>query len=201
MEMEKLPVMESFYTVQGEGAHTGKAAYFIRLAGCDVGCTWCDVKESWAVQNDQWMEIDTIVSDTIKYPSNLVVITGGEPCMYNLVRLLDNLKTHGRKVHLETSGAYPLQGEVDWICVSPKKFKPALPEMIQMADELKFVINHPSDLKWAEDLSLTAKPSCQFYLQPEFGKSNKMMGLIVDYVKSNPQWRISLQTHKFLGIP
>jgi 7-carboxy-7-deazaguanine synthase len=199
--MEKLPLMESFYTVQGEGAHTGKAAYFIRLAGCDVGCTWCDVKESWEVADDQWMEIETIVSNTIKHPSSMVVITGGEPCMYDLVRLLDNLKTNGRKVHLETSGAYHLKGQADWVCVSPKKFKPALPEMIQLADELKFVINHPSDFTWAEGLSMSAKPGCLLYLQPEHSKSNKMMGLIVDYIKSNPQWRISLQTHKFLGIP
>lgn len=199
--MERLPVMESFYTIQGEGAHTGKAAYFIRLAGCDVGCTWCDVKESWAVTEGQWTDVDSIVMEVIKHPTKTIVITGGEPCMYDLAHLLQELKKNSCISHLETSGAYMLQGQVDWICVSPKKFKPVLPEMVRLADELKFIINHASDLEWAEQVSSDAKAECQFFLQPEFGKSNKMTGLIVDYVKSNPKWRISLQTHKFIGIP
>jgi organic radical activating enzyme len=199
--MERLPIMESFYTIQGEGAHTGTAAYFIRLAGCDVGCTWCDVKESWGVSDDQWRDIDSIIAEISEHPTKTVVITGGEPCMYDLVRLLDGLRTRGYKSHLETSGSYPLMGQVDWVCVSPKKFRPVLPEMVRLADELKFVINHLSDLEWAENLSQSAKSECRFFLQPEFSKSNKMNDLIVDYVKSNPKWRISLQTHKFIGIP
>lgn len=199
--MERLPIMESFYTIQGEGAHTGRAAYFIRLAGCDVGCSWCDVKESWEVTDDQWMDVSSIVMQAVKHPTKTIVITGGEPCMYDLAHLLHELKSFSCKSHLETSGSYMLQGNVDWLCVSPKKFKPVLPEMVGMADELKFIINHVSDLDWAEQISSGSKADCQFFLQPEYGKSNKMSSLIVEYVKSNPKWRISLQTHKFIGIP
>lgn len=197
----KLPVMESFYTIQGEGSHTGKAAYFIRLAGCDVGCTWCDVKESWPVEENQYRTINQIVDEVKSVQSNLVVITGGEPCMYDLTLLVDAFKHVGIRTHIETSGAYMLVGRADWVCVSPKKFKPALNEMLKLADELKVIVFHPSDLEWAESFIGQLKPDCHLYLQPEFGKSNKLMPLIVDYVKMHPYWRISLQTHKFIGIP
>lgn len=196
-----LPVMESFYTIQGEGAHTGKAAFFIRLAGCDVGCTWCDVKESWNAGEHPSIQIEELLEETMLHPSETVVITGGEPCMYDLTDLLNGLRKMGRKSHIETSGAYELLGEADWICVSPKKFKKPLPEMVALADELKVVVFHPSDFEWAESFLKHIKPGCQLFLQPEFSKSNKMAPLIVDFVKKNPIWRISLQTHKTLDIP
>ncbi|MFN9596739.1 MAG: 7-carboxy-7-deazaguanine synthase QueE [Bacteroidota bacterium] len=196
-----LPVMESFYTIQGEGAHTGKAAFFIRLAGCDVGCTWCDVKESWNASEHPLMPIEKLIEDSSLHPSKIVVITGGEPCMYDLTDLLKGLRQSGKQTHIETSGAYRLKGDADWICVSPKKFRKPLPETIAIADELKVVVFHPSDLEWAASFLKDVKPDCQLFLQPEFGKSNKMAPLIVDFVKNNPIWRISLQTHKTLDIP
>ncbi|MFN5223522.1 MAG: 7-carboxy-7-deazaguanine synthase QueE [Bacteroidota bacterium] len=196
-----LPVMESFYTIQGEGAHTGKAAFFIRLAGCDVGCTWCDVKESWNASEHPVMPIEKLIEDSSLHPAKIVVITGGEPCMYDLTDLLKGLRQSGKQTHIETSGAYPLKGDADWICVSPKKFKKPIPETIAIADELKVVVFHPSDLEWAASFLKDVKPDCQLFLQPEFGKSNKMAPLIVDFVKNNPIWRISLQTHKTLDIP
>ncbi|MFM2189616.1 MAG: hypothetical protein RL491_2 [Bacteroidota bacterium] len=199
--MSMLPVMESFYTIQGEGAHTGKAAFFIRLAGCDVGCSWCDVKDSWDASLHPTMPIQKLLADTMLHPANTVVVTGGEPCMYDLRELLTGLRQSGKQSHIETSGAYMLQGDADWICVSPKKFKKPLPEMISLADELKVVVFHPSDFEWAESFLKDVKPECQLFLQPEFGKSNKMAPLIVEYVKNNPIWRISLQTHKTLDIP
>lgn len=196
-----LPVMESFYTIQGEGAHTGKAAFFIRLAGCDVGCTWCDVKDSWNAEEHPSIPIHKLLADALLHPADMVVITGGEPCMYDLSELLNGLRQSGKQSHIETSGAYKLQGEAYWVCVSPKKFKKPLPEMISLADELKVVVYHPSDLEWAESFLKDVKPSCQLFLQPEFSKSNKIAQLIVEYVKNNPIWRISLQTHKTLDIP
>lgn len=196
-----LPVMESFYTIQGEGAHTGKAAFFIRLAGCDVGCTWCDVKESWNASEHPLMPIEKLIEDSSLHPAKIVVITGGEPCMYDLTDLLKGLRQSGKQTHIETSGAYPLKGDADWICVSPKKFKKPIPETIAIADELKVVVFHPSDLEWAASFLKDVKPDCQLFLQPEFGKSNKMAPLIVEFVKNNPNWRISLQTHKTLDIP
>ena len=196
-----LPVMESFYTIQGEGAHTGKAAFFIRLAGCDVGCTWCDVKESWNASEHPVMPIEKLIEDSSLHPAKIVVITGGEPCMYDLTDLLKGLRQSGKQTHIETSGAYPLKGDADWICVSPKKFKKPIPETIAIADELKVVVFHPSDLEWAASFLKYVKPDCQLFLQPEFGKSNKMAPLIVEFVKNNPIWRISLQTHKTLDIP
>jgi 7-carboxy-7-deazaguanine synthase len=196
-----LPVMESFYTIQGEGAHTGKAAFFIRLAGCDVGCTWCDVKESWNASEHPVMPIEKLIEDSSLHPAKIVVITGGEPCMYDLTDLLKGLRQSGKQTHIETSGAYPLKGDADWICVSPKKFKKPIPETIAIADELKVVVFHPSDLEWAASFLKDVKPDCQLFLQPEFGKSNKMAPLIVEFVKNNPIWRISLQTHKTLDIP
>jgi len=197
----KLPVMEQFYTVQGEGYYSGTSAYFIRLAGCDVGCVWCDVKDSWPVTDDQYISISEIVNQAQSHPARVVVITGGEPFMYDLNNLIDLLHESGFRVHIETSGAYPLSGTPDWVCVSPKKFKSPLKEVLEIADELKVVVFNTSDVKWAEDNAAFVNENCRLFLQPEFEKSTKLLPLIVDYVKQNPLWRISLQTHKFIGIP
>ena len=193
--------MEAFYTLQGEGFHTGKAAYFIRLAGCDVGCVWCDVKESWEVKEDQWKSLENMVREASRFPARMAVITGGEPCMYDLTALVALLHDQGFKVHIETSGAYPLTVKVDWLCVSPKKFMKPKPEMLAKADELKVVVFNNSDFDWAEENAALTKSDCKLFLQPEFEKANKVIPLIVDFVKMNPRWNISLQTHKFLGIP
>ena len=193
--------MEAFYTLQGEGYHSGAAAYFIRLAGCDVGCVWCDVKESWEVEEHQWQPVDQIVADALKHPARIAVITGGEPCMYNLTKLTSELKKAGYKVHIETSGAYSFIGTADWICVSPKKFMKPLPELLALADELKVVVFNESDFQWAEEHAVHTKPGCYLFLQPEFSKSEKITPIITNYVMNNPSWKISLQIHKFIGIP
>ena len=196
-----LPLMEQFYTVQGEGSHQGKAAYFIRLGGCDVGCVWCDVKESWDAAAHPKVSIETMVNDAKMHPARMVVITGGEPLMYDLTNLTAALKAESFKTHVETSGAHPLTGSWDWICLSPKKFKAPLPEVIPKADELKIIVFNKHDFKWAETYAAEVNESCQLFLQPEWDKTAEMMPLIVDYVKTNPKWRISLQTHKFMNIP
>jgi 7-carboxy-7-deazaguanine synthase len=196
-----LPVMESFYTIQGEGFNTGKAAYFIRLAGCDVGCVWCDVKDSWDVTKHPLVTINKITEDALKYPSRFVVITGGEPLMHSLSFLCEELHKNNFKIALETSGAYPLTGKFDWICVSPKKFKLPLPELLKVADELKVIIYNKADFKWAEENSKEVKPTCKLFLQPEYDQFNKVMPLIIEYVKANPEWQVSLQSHKVMNIP
>lgn len=196
-----LPVMEHFSTIQGEGYHQGNPAYFIRLAGCDVGCVWCDVKESWDESKHPLIRIDTIVQASMKYPTDICVITGGEPLMHDLARLTESLQSKGKKTHLETSGAYPLSGQWDWICISPKKFKPPLTDVLLQADELKVIIYHPSDLEWATSYAGKVKGKCKLYLQPEWDKSGEMLPLILDFVKNNPQWALSLQIHKYLNIP
>jgi 7-carboxy-7-deazaguanine synthase len=196
-----LPVMEQFYTIQGEGYNTGRAAYFVRLGGCDVGCVWCDVKESWDVDAHPRLAIDTIVTAATTHAGRNVVITGGEPLMHNLGPLTQALHEAGCQNWIETSGAYPLSGEWDWICVSPKKFKAPLPSVLAAAHELKIVVFNKSDFKWAEEHAALVGPECRLYLQPEWSKSTQMMPLIVDYVKANPRWQVSLQTHKFLDIP
>lgn len=193
--------MEAFYTLQGEGAFQGQAAYFIRLAGCDVGCVWCDVKESWDADLHPIIEIEKIVSEASQFPARLAVITGGEPLMYDLTALCDALHQFDFKINIETSGAYPLSGEIDWVCFSPKKFKAPLPEFYEKSHELKVVIYHKSDLAWAEEFAQKMHPDCQLYLQPEWSKSESMLPLMIDYVKENPKWKISLQTHKFMEIP
>lgn len=193
--------MEHFYTLQGEGVFAGQAAYFIRLAGCDVGCVWCDVKESWDVHDHQWMSIDAIVGEAAAFPSRMAVITGGEPLMYDLTALTHHLKQAGFRTHIETSGAYPLSGQWDWICVSPKKFKAPLPEVVAEADELKIIVFHKSDFEWAEKYAAMVKPGCRLLLQPEWDKKQSSEGMIVDYVKAHPQWSISIQSHKYLDIP
>lgn len=193
--------MEHFYTLQGEGVFAGQAAYFIRLAGCDVGCVWCDVKESWGVHAHQWMLIDDIVAEAAAFPSRMAVITGGEPLMYDLTALTHHLKQAGFRTHIETSGAYPLSGQWDWICVSPKKFKAPLAEVVAEADELKIIVFHKSDFEWAEKYAAMVKPGCRLLLQPEWDKKQSSEGMIVDYVKAHPQWSISIQSHKYLDIP
>ncbi len=197
----ELPIMEAFYTIQGEGHFSGNAAYFIRLGGCDVGCVWCDVKDSWDA--DKWPKqtIDQIVEGALKHESRLAVITGGEPLMYNLDDLTDAIKAHGMNTNIETSGAHPLSGTWDWICFSPKKFMRPKDEIYDMADELKVVIYNKSDFAWAEEHAKRVNPDCLLYLQPEWDKSDQMLPLIIDYIKDNPQWKISLQTHKFMEIP
>ena len=193
--------MEDFYTIQGEGYHSGKAAYFFRLAGCDVGCVWCDVKESWDAANHKIVSIRDMISHAVESKSRIAVITGGEPLIYNLDELTSQLKKNGFNTHLETSGAYPLTGKWDWICLSPKKFKKPVKDIYAKADELKVVIYNKHDFKWAEAMADNMKWGCKLYLQPEWSKSKEMLPQIISYVKSNPHWEISLQVHKFMDIP
>lgn len=201
MKHDEIPLMEAFYTIQGEGFHSGRAAFFIRTAGCDVGCVWCDVKESWDKNAHPNTAISAIIEQVKASGTDFVVITGGEPTMYDLVPLTKALKEIGMEIALETSGAYPITGEIDWICLSPKKFKFPLEENYAKADELKMIIFHKSDFDWSAELSEKVKPTCKCYLQPEWDKSEQMLPLIIDYVKLNTAWNISLQTHKYLNIP
>lgn len=196
-----LPVMEQFYTLQGEGVFSGRAAYFIRLGGCDVGCVWCDVKDSWDASLHEKVTPEDIVLQAKQHPARIAVITGGEPAMYDLTELTAELKKEGFKVHIETSGAYPLIGEFDWITFSPKKFKAPLPEIAHRANELKVVVFNASDFLWAETHAKDASEYCRLYLQPEWDRSEKMLPQIIDYIKENPVWSVSLQTHKYLNIP
>ena len=193
--------MEDFYTIQGEGMNTGRAAYFIRLGGCDVECVWCDVKESWDANKHPLLTVSDLLEKVKGSPAKLVVITGGEPAMHDLTALTNVLKENGYELAIETSGAHTITGEWDWICISPKKFKAPLTENIQYADELKVVIYHPSDFEWAEKYKTMVSDNCICLLQPEYSKHTKAVELIVDYVKNNPAWRISLQTHKVINVP
>lgn len=197
----ELPVMEYFYTIQGEGFYSGRAAFFIRLAGCDVGCVWCDVKESWDHEAHPNLSIDFIVEEVLKSETNFVVITGGEPAMYDLTTLINRLKDHKIETAIETSGCYELIGNIDWYCFSPKKFKKPTEEAYTKANELKVVISHPSDFQWAEEHATKVNLECKLYLQPEWSKQERFLPEIIEYVKLNPRWRISLQTHKFMNIP
>jgi|SRR4030095_681610 organic radical activating enzyme len=196
-----LPVMEHFYTLQGEGFHQGKAAYFIRLGGCDVGCVWCDVKESWDAQKHPLFSIESLISEVKKTAAEIVVITGGEPLMHNLDGLTHALHNQGYKTHLETSGAYQLTGYWDWVCLSPKKFKAPLAEVLPQANELKVVIFNRSDFGWAEKYAAQVPASCKLYLQPEWDKAAQMTPLVIDYIKANPKWELSLQIHKYINVP
>ena len=198
---DQLPLMESFYTIQGEGCHSGKAAYFIRLGGCDVGCTWCDVKESWDQNAFEKVGVSKIASLAAESKSRIAVVTGGEPLMYNLDALTKDLKAHGFSTHIETSGAYAFSGAWNWICLSPKKFKEPVPEAFKAADELKVIVYNQHDFSWAEKMAGRVREDCKLYLQPEWSKSEKMLPDIISYVKSNPRWEISLQVHKFMDIP
>ncbi|GAA4279270.1 7-carboxy-7-deazaguanine synthase QueE [Aquimarina mytili] len=199
-EGKMLPLMEEFYTIQGEGYHKGTAAYFIRIGGCDVGCHWCDVKESWNADLHPPTATEKIVQNATKY-SDVVVVTGGEPLTWDMTLLTKELKNRNAKTHIETSGAYPLTGEWDWICLSPKKVK--LPEeaIYNEAHELKCIVYNKNDFKFAEEQAAKVSEDCILYLQPEWSVREKMIPLIVDYVMNNPKWKVSLQTHKYLNIP
>ncbi|CAN5315795.1 7-carboxy-7-deazaguanine synthase QueE [soil metagenome] len=197
----ELPLMEAFYTIQGEGYHQGKAAYFIRLGGCDVGCHWCDVKESWDQHKFPVVQVKKIIQEAVVYPSKLAIVTGGEPLMHNLDFLCEELHQNGFHANIETSGAYLLSGQWDWICISPKKFKAPLPEILPMSHELKVVIYNKHDFTWAESFLPFLNSSCKLYLQPEWSKSTEVLPLIIDYIKQNPCWEISLQIHKYLNVP
>ncbi|MDC1029754.1 7-carboxy-7-deazaguanine synthase QueE [Flavobacteriaceae bacterium] len=195
-----LPLMEAFYTLQGEGYHKGSASYFIRIGGCDVGCHWCDVKESWDADKHPPTAIKTIVEDAHRF-SKTIVVTGGEPLMWDMRPLTNALKAKGMSIHIETSGAYPLTGHWDWFCLSPKKNKLPTPESASRADELKVIIFNKDDFRFAEEQAKTVSENCVLYLQPEWSKRDQMMPLMVDYVLQNPKWKVSLQTHKYLKIP
>ena len=195
-----LPVMESFYTIQGEGFHQGRAAYFIRLGGCDVGCVWCDVKESWDAGKHSLITVEKLVENVQHTPAKLVVITGGEPLMHDLDFLTQQLQQAGFETNIETSGSSPLSGSWNWICLSPKKFKAPLQEVVPFASELKIIIFNKTDFKWAEEYAAQVAPACKLYLQPEWTKSAEMMPLIVNYIMANPQWELSLQIHKYIGV-
>lgn len=197
----KLPVMEHFYTLQGEGVHQGRAAYFIRLGGCDVGCVWCDVKDSWDGGKHPLWKMEDLVAEVKKTPAEIVVITGGEPLMHDLTELTAQLKAAGLRTHMETSGSSPLSGTWDWITLSPKKFKAPQPEVLPHASELKVVVYNKSDFAWAEQYAAQVSPACKLYLQPEWSKADAMTPLIVDYIKAHPQWQLSLQIHKYINVP
>lgn len=193
--------MEHFYTLQGEGMHSGRASYFIRLGGCDVGCVWCDVKDSWEAGKHPVMQVDEIVAAAMQHPARLAVITGGEPAMYELTALCNALHAQGFDVHIETSGAYPIIGDIDWVTLSPKKFKPPVQEALDKAGELKVVIYHKSDFAWAEEHAAKVPATCKLYLQPEWSKKDNITLLVIDYILAHPQWGLSLQTHKYINIP
>ena len=193
--------MEHFYTLQGEGYHQGKAAYFIRLGGCDVGCVWCDVKDSWDAEKHPNYEVSRLLEEVKKTAAQIVVITGGEPLMHDLEELTRQLQSAGFKTNIETSGAYPLSGSWDWICLSPKKFKAPLPAIIPLANELKIVVFNKSDFAWAERYAGQVSSACKLYLQPEWEKANEMTPFIIDYIKANPKWELSLQLHKYINVP
>ena len=195
-----LPLMEAFYTLQGEGYHKGSAAYFIRIGGCDVGCHWCDVKESWDAAIHPPTQIQGIVEEAYQY-SKTIVITGGEPLMWNMEPLTQALKLKNMQIHIETSGAYPITGHWDWFCLSPKKNMLPTAEAYHIANELKVIVYNKNDLLFAEEQAQYVNDHCILYLQPEWSKREKVMPILVDYVLQNPKWKVSLQTHKYLNIP
>ncbi|MCE2733680.1 MAG: 7-carboxy-7-deazaguanine synthase QueE [Flammeovirgaceae bacterium] len=198
---KELPLMEDFYTIQGEGFYQGHAAYFIRLGGCDVGCVWCDVKESWDAEQHPLVHVEIVAARAAASGSKLAVVTGGEPVMFELSALTKALQEHGLKTNIETSGAYPLTGEWNWVCLSPKKFKAPVFSIYEKANELKVIIYNKSDFAWAEEHAARVKSTCQLFLQPEWSKEKEMLPLIIDYVKNNPKWQVSLQVHKYMNIP
>jgi organic radical activating enzyme len=200
-KMVALPLMEDFYTIQGEGFYQGSPAYFIRLGGCDVGCVWCDIKESWDAAVHPLVELETIVARAKSTPAGIAVVTGGEPATYNLTALTEGLKQAGLRTHIETSGVYPLTGTWDWVCFSPKKFRQPDDTIYPIANELKVIIYNQSDFAFAEAHASKMSVSCKLFLQPEWSREKEMLPLIIDYCKANPQWRISLQVHKYMNIP
>ncbi|MDP5169495.1 MAG: radical SAM protein [Bacteroidia bacterium] len=197
---DPLPVMESFYTIQGEGTWTGTAAYFVRLAGCDVGCFWCDVKESWAPSEDQYQTSEEIVREAKASGAKRVVITGGEPTIYDLTVLTDALHRAGLIVHIETAGPYPLRGDIDWVCLSPKKFLVPRADLYERVNELKVIIYNDDDFRWAEEHAALCPPHTQLFLQPEWSRRERNYPKVLDYVMAHPHWRLSMQTHKYLDI-
>jgi 7-carboxy-7-deazaguanine synthase len=199
--LDVLPVMEDFYTIQGEGFFQGHAAYFVRLGGCDVGCVWCDVKESWDASLHPKLSLQQIKDRILTSRAEIVVITGGEPAMYNLTLLTETIQQSGLRTHIETSGVYPLTGTWDWVCFSPKKFKPPHPSVFGVANELKIIVYNKSDFDWAEEFAANVSPDCELFLQPEWSKEKEMLPLIIEYVKAHPQWKVSLQIHKYMNIP
>ena len=196
-----LPLVESFYTIQGEGYNTGKPAFFIRLGGCDVGCSWCDAKETWNPKRYPPIPIEEIVDQAVRHPAQAIVLTGGEPLSYPLEKLCTLLKSKGLEIFLETSGSHPVSGRFDWICLSPKKEKHPVAGMHQLASELKVIIEKGEDFVWAEENRALVRKDCKLYLQPEWSKSKVILPRIIEYVKSNPSWNISLQAHKYMNIP
>lgn len=196
-----LPLINDFYSVQGEGFHTGKPAYFIRIGGCDIGCEWCDTKTAWDPAVHQLTDINEIIKRAVKYPAKAIVVTGGEPLLYNLTPLCEGIKVYNVSTYLETSGTRPLSGKWDWICLSPKKNSPPAKKIYRRADELKVIICDEDDLNWAEEASINVRNSCKLFLQPEWSRFEKIIPLIIEYVKNNPVWQISLQVHKFMNIP
>ena len=196
-----LPLVESFYTIQGEGFNTGKPAYFIRLGGCDVGCSWCDAKETWNPSLYPPVPVEDIVKEALNYPAKAIVITGGEPLNYPLEKLCSLLKSNGLEIFLETSGSSSISGNFDWICLSPKKKKPPVQEIYKIASELKVIIENEEDFIWAEKNKALVGNNCMLYLQPEWSRIKTMLPKIIEYVKANPCWNISLQTHKYMNIP
>jgi organic radical activating enzyme len=202
IENNSLPVMEHFYTIQGEGFHQGRAAYFVRLGGCDVGCVWCDVKDSWNADVHPKLTAEEIIIEIKKHTQNgLVVITGGEPLMHQLDELTIKLQAEGFETNIETSGAHPLSGHWNWICLSPKKFKAPLDEILPVANELKIVIFNKHDFEWAEFYAAEVNSNCKLYLQPEWDKAAIVTPIIIEYIKSNPKWELSLQIHKYINVP
>jgi len=201
----RLPVMEAFYTIQGEGFFQGRAAYFIRLGGCDVGCVWCDVKESWDASKHPMKSIEEIIAtanqESPTSENRLAVVTGGEPLLYNLDELTSELKRNGFQTNIETSGSSPISGYWDWICLSPKKFKAPLSDVIDIANELKVVVFNKSDFDWAEKYASQVPSNCKLYLQPEWDRAQHVTPLIIDYIKENPKWELSLQIHKYINVP
>ncbi len=195
------PVMEMFYSLQGEGYHQGKAAFFIRLAGCDVGCVWCDVKDSWDASKHPVLSIEEIVNSALAHPGRLAIVTGGEPLLHQLDPLTTALKAAGFQTNIETSGSSPMSGDWDWVCLSPKKFKAPLAENLPLASELKVVVFNNSDFDWAEAHAKQVSPACKLYLQPEWDKSAQITPKVIDYIKANPQWELSAQLHKFIQVP
>ena len=198
---EMLPLMEAFYTIQGEGYYSGTAAYFLRIGGCDVGCHWCDVKDSWDANKHPMIEVSDVLEELYGKSIDTVVITGGEPLMWNLDYLCNKLKDLGLAIHLETSGAYPMSGSFDWICISPKKNQDSLLDILKIADELKIIVHNKNDLKWAKNKQNSVSKSCKLYLQPEWKMKNKVMPYITDFIMENIQWEVSLQTHKYMNLP
>ena len=197
---QSYPVMETFYSIQGEGLYQGHAAFFIRLAGCDVGCVWCDVKESWDAGAHQIRTVANLLEEVKSSSTKIVIITGGEPMMYDCSPLTSMLQAHGYRTHCETSGAYPIHGNWDWVCLSPKKFKAPLVDNLQLATELKVIVFNKSDLNWAEEYAEKVNADCVLFLQPEWSREKEMIPLITEYIQNHPQWKLSLQIHKYMGV-